>query len=69
MNNKKLIALVVGLALCGSIFAAPKYGLTPDVAHHHHHHHGHHGWGAPPPPPPSPPPPPPPPTFHRRPYW
>ena len=77
MDNKKLIALVAGLALCGSIFAAPKYGTAPDVAHHHHHHHhGRWGWGPPPPPPPPPiyhgwyaPPPPPPPPFYRRPFW
>ena len=80
MDNKKLIALVAGLALCGSIFAAPKFGTMPDVAHHHHHHHhhGHWGWGPPPPPPPPPfyrgwyappPPPPPPPPFYRRPFW
>ena len=75
MDKKKLIALVTGLALCGSIFAAPKFGTMTDVAHHHHHHHHHGRWGwAPPPPPPPPPlyrgwyapppPPPPPPVFH-----
>ena len=75
MDSKKLIALVTGLALCGSIFAAPKFETTPDVAHYHHHH-GHWGWRPPPPPPPPPmyrgwyaPPPPPPPMFHRRPFW
>ena len=63
MDNKKLIALVAGIALCGTIFAAPKYGTTPDVARHHHHHHHHHGrWGWVPPPPPPPPP-------FRRPYF
>ena len=77
MNNKKLIALFAGIALCGTIFAAPKYGATPDVARHHHHHHHHRRWGwAPPPPPPPPlyrgwyaPPPPPPPPLYRRPFW
>ena len=57
MDKKKLIALVTGLALCGGIFAAPKFGTMTEVAHHHHHHHHHHGrwgWGPPPPPPPPP---------------
>ena len=45
MDNKKLIALVAGLALCGSIFAAPKFGTMTDVAYHHHHHHHHGRWG------------------------
>ena len=77
MDNKKIIALIAGLVLCGSIFAAPKFGTMTDVAHHHHHHHHHGRWGwGPPPPPPPPPfyrgwyaPPPPPPPFYRRHCW